>query len=196
MVKSERAPGLGLRVGFGLVAALVMLAVACGGDDDGGGGSETPEPSGGLVIASDSFQQGSGIPDEYTCVGKGQSPPLSWLGAPAEAAAFAVIMDDPDAGGFVHWVVYDIPGDVTDLPIDIPDGEVMANGAKQGENSFGDVGYGGPCPPEGETHTYRFRVFALDAATGLEAGATAAEVEAAIDEHVLDEGQITATAAR
>jgi Raf kinase inhibitor-like YbhB/YbcL family protein len=181
--------------GLALVVPLVVLFAACGGDDDGGD-SATPEPEGGMVVASDSFQEGSGLPDVYTCVGDDQSPPVSWLEAPAEAVAFALIMDDPDAGGFVHWVIYDIPGDVRDLPIDLPDGEQLANGAKQGENGFGDVGYGGPCPPEGETHTYRFRVFALDAETGLEAGASAEDVEAAFEGHVLDQGQITTTAAR
>lgn len=183
-----------MRFGFVVLGLLVALA-ACGGDDDDGGENATPEPVGGMVVASDSFQEGSGIPDVYTCVGDDQSPPLSWLDAPAEAVAFAVVMDDLDAG-FVHWVMYDIPGDITDLPIDLPDGEELANGAKQGENDFGDVGYGGPCPPEGETHTYRFRVFALDQETGLDAAMRAEDVEAAIEGHVIETGQITTTAGR
>ncbi len=179
------------------VLAGVLLVAACGGDDDGGTGGETPEPTvGGMIIASDSFQEGSGLPDTYGCVGDDQSPPLSWLQSPEDAVSFALVMDDPDAGGFVHWLVYDIPADATDLPIDLPDGEELDNGSKQGKNGFGDVGYGGPCPPVGETHTYRFRVFALDAETGVPAGATWDEVELAIEGHVLDEGQVTATYGR
>jgi Raf kinase inhibitor-like YbhB/YbcL family protein len=177
-----------------LATAGLALAAACGGDDDGG--TQTAAPSGEMVVASDNFDGGSGIPDAHTCLGPDQSPPLTWLGAPEGTAAFALIMDDPDAGGFVHWVVYDIPGGVTDLPIDLPDGDELEIGGKQGENSFGEVGYSGPCPPAGETHNYRFRVFALDAETGLPAGANAEDVQAAIEPHVLDQGLITATAAR
>jgi Raf kinase inhibitor-like YbhB/YbcL family protein len=172
-----------------MLAVLVFMA-ACG--DDGGDPTPTPSLAGGIVLGSDDIEQGSGIPDAYSCVAQNQSPPLTWLNAPDQTQFFALVMDDPDADGFVHWVVYDIPGDRTDLPIDIPQGDTIDGGGKQGENSAGDIGYTGPCPPEGQTHTYRFRLYALAEETGLDPGASFDQVLPAIETHSLDQGQLTA----
>ena len=136
------------------------------------------------------------MPLENTCEGDDVSPPLSWSGVPEEAASVVVIVDDPDAGGFVHWVVFDIPPDVEDLPSEVPDGDEVETGGKQALNDSGEVGYSGPCPPVGEEHTYRFRVLALDAMFGVEPGVAASEAIDATEGHVLAEGVLTAKFAR
>ena len=173
--------------------AAVLALFACGGDDDG---SVAPEPTGGMAFGSDSFAEGTSIPEKYSCDGVDESPPLTWTHVPAGTVAFVVVMDDLDAGGFVHWIIYDVPGNSTELAIQQPPDRTLDSGAKQGKNSFGDIGYGGPCPPRGQTHDYRFRIYALDAETGVGPGADADTVVAAIQGHVLDEGQITATFGR
>ena len=124
-------------------------------------------------LTSSAFADGAAIPRRYTCDGADVSPPLAWEGAPAEAKALVLIVDDPDARGFVHWVMFDLPG--------TPSGQ-LAEGAStspnappQGTNSFGRVGWGGPCPPSG-THHYRFRLIALRQALNLRGAPTAAEV--------------------
>jgi Raf kinase inhibitor-like YbhB/YbcL family protein len=183
---------LGLRLAAGLALALALAA--CGDDYDDDGATDTP--SGDIVVASDTFAEGDGVPLENTCEGDDVSPPLSWSGVPDEAASVVVIVDDPDAGGFVHWVVFDIPPEVEDLPIDVPDGDEVETGGKQALNDSGEVGYSGPCPPLGEEHTYRFRVLAVDAMLGLEPGVAASEAIGATEDHVLAEGVLTAKFAR
>jgi Raf kinase inhibitor-like YbhB/YbcL family protein len=98
------------------------------------------------------------MPQRYTCRGSGQSPPLQWSGVPAGSSSVALVVTDPDAprGTFVHWVLYDLPGEDGGLP----EGQVPA-GARQGENSAGKPGWYPPCPPSG-THRYVFTVYALD----------------------------------
>jgi Raf kinase inhibitor-like YbhB/YbcL family protein len=168
---------------------------ACGDDDDGDGAAEAP--SGDIVVASDTFAEGDGVPLENTCEGDDVSPPLSWFGVPEDAASIVVLVDDPDAGGFVHWLVFDIPPEAEgDLPIDVPDGDEVETGGKQAMNDFGDTGYGGPCPPLGEEHTYRFRVLALDTLLEIEPGVATSEVIEAIEGHILDEGVLMAKFAR
>jgi hypothetical protein len=112
---------------------------------------------------------------------------------PEGARSLAVIADDPDAGGFVHWVVYAIPPSFEGLPARVqPD----AADFRQGKNSFGKAGYGGPCPPKGSQHTYRFRVYALDVEIFLKAGSDAKEVVEAMKGHILAFGELTGTYAR
>jgi hypothetical protein len=125
-----------------------------------------------MNLTSSAFTDGGAIPAEHTCDGAGTSPPLAWTDVPDGAKAFAVVVTDPDAGGFVHWVLADIPGDARELPA----GEGDAIGLP-GANGFGDTGWGGPCPPSGE-HRYEFRLYALAERIGLE-DPTAADLRAA-----------------
>lgn len=143
-----------------LALALLATTVACG---SGGGGSTASTSTStrigvpAFVLTSSAFAAGAEIPREYTCDGPGPSPPLSWTGTPPEVASFALRVQDTDtAQKFVHWIVYDIPPSTTSLAA----GEVPP-GAKQTKNSFGNEGYGGPCPPAGSRHHYVFTLLAL-----------------------------------
>lgn len=110
-----------------------------------------------MELLSKDFTNGGTIPSEFTCDGKNISPQLFWKNVPAETKSFALIFDDPDAiGGWIHWLVYDIPSTVRAIEQDR-----LPTGAKQAENDFGKKPYGGPCPPSG-THRYFFRLYALD----------------------------------
>ena len=145
-----------------------------------------------MELKSSAFQTGGDIPREYTCDANDVSPQLGWDKAPAGTKAFALIADDPDApvGTWVHWVIYDLPADTKELPEGVPTTEVLANGAKQGLNDFRKVGYGGPCPPAGSPHRYFFKLYALDAPTGLKPRATKRQVLDAIKTHTLGEAQL------
>jgi Raf kinase inhibitor-like YbhB/YbcL family protein len=105
----------------------------------------------GLQLTSAAFQQGAVIPRKHTCDADDVSPQLRWANAPSGTKAFALIADDPDAPGgtWVHWVIYDLPGDAKDLAEGTAKTETLSNGAKHGVNDFRRVGYGGPCPPPG-----------------------------------------------
>jgi len=124
----------------------------------------TPMPtSSPFTLSSTAFAAGAPIPREYTCDGANISPALSWTGAPAGTAALVLVVDDPDARGFVHWLVLDLPAADGGLPRGVAPG---ADPPQQGRNDFGHVGWGGPCPPSG-THHYRFTLTALAAPLGL-----------------------------
>jgi Raf kinase inhibitor-like YbhB/YbcL family protein len=146
-------------------------------------------------LSSSAFAAGAEIPEQYTCDGADASPALSWRGAPAGTKAFALIADDPDApvGTWVHWVLYDVPADTTELAKGVPTDATLRSGAKQGVNDFRKTGYGGPCPPPGKPHRYVFTVYALDAPTGLKPGARKADVLRAIQGHVLAETELIGT---
>jgi hypothetical protein len=160
-------------------AAVVLLAVAT-------------LPAGSIVrrqamnLTSTSFQA-SQIPAKYTCNGAGVSPQLAWTAPPAGTASFALIVTDPDAprGTFGHWVLYDLPAGTRMLPEGLPNQGQLADGARQGRNDFGNIGYGGPCPPGHSPHHYVFTLYALNAKLNLPAGATHAQVESALQGHIL-----------
>jgi Raf kinase inhibitor-like YbhB/YbcL family protein len=153
-----------------------------------------------LLLTSGAFPAGGGIPARYTCDGTDVSPALAWSGTPAGTAAFALLVDDPDAPGgtWVHWVLFNLPGTLTALPEGVPgtDAPRGLGGALQGRNDFRKVGYGGPCPPAGPAHRYFFRLYALDAALPLRAGAERGDVERAMRGHVLAETTLMGTYAR
>jgi Raf kinase inhibitor-like YbhB/YbcL family protein len=137
-------------------------------------------------LTSPAFADGADVPVRHTCDGTDLSPRLTWTGAPTGTRSFALIVDDPDAprGTFTHWVVYDIPSDVTEF------GE-GATLAKQGRNSFGGMGYGGPCPPPGDNpHRYRFTLYALDIPSIAVQNPTREELAAKMDAHVLGTAQL------
>jgi Raf kinase inhibitor-like YbhB/YbcL family protein len=145
-----------------------------------------------MEVTSPSFGQGARVPQQFTCKGRDVSPALSWSGAPDGTKSFALIMDDPDApvGTWVHWVAYDIPAEETGLREEAAPGPGLGTSGLQGKNSWGRLGYGGPCPPTGQ-HRYFFKVYALDVASlGLPAGASKDEVLAAMKGHVLAQGQL------
>jgi hypothetical protein len=143
-----------------------------------------------LNLRSSAFEADDTIPEKYTCEGENVSPPLSWTGVPDEAESLVVICDDPDApnGTFSHWVLYNLPPGTKALPEDYPAGERPAPGVLQGRNDFGNVGYGGPCPPVGDSpHRYYFRLYALDTELDAGAGLTRLQVLDLAQDHILVE---------
>ena len=137
----------------GMLAAVVIVAVLAACSTAGPESSQQPEVTT-MQLTSGSFADGEAIPSKHTCDGADISPPLAWSDVPDGTVSFALIVEDPDARGFVHWVLSDIPGDARELP----EGEGDAIGMP-GPNDFGRTGWGGPCPP-GEHH-YAFTLFAL-----------------------------------
>lgn len=144
-----------------------------------------------IEVSSSAFQHEGTIPPKYTCDGEDVSPPLAWSGLPDEAKSLVLINDDPDApvGTWVHWVVYDLPPDSSGLPEAVPAEETLESRAKQGRNSWGRIGYGGPCPPSG-THRYFFKLYALDTQLGLPPGKTKEDVEQAMEGHIVAQGEL------
>jgi hypothetical protein len=110
-----------------------------------------------LTLTSDAFAEGSPIPADHTCDGANVSPPLSWSGVPASTAELALTMTDPDARGFVHWVVTGIDPAITALAA----GGVPET-ATEGRNDSSEFGWTGPCPPPGAAHRYVFTLYALN----------------------------------
>ena len=140
-------------------------------------------------LASTAFDEGGEIPQRFTCDGDDVSPDLTWEGAPPETAALALIVDDPDARGWVHWVVFDMTGTSSG---GLAEGVATSPDAPpQGTNDFKRVGWGGPCPPSGE-HRYSFRMLALNQVLELAGAPTAAEVLAAAGGHIVGEARLTA----
>jgi Raf kinase inhibitor-like YbhB/YbcL family protein len=139
-----------------------------------------------LDVSSSAFSEGQSIPEKYTCDGQNVSPPIQWSGAPANTKSIAIICDDPDApsGTFTHWVLYDVPGTIKELA------EGSSGNGKEGVNGFGKKGYSGPCPPPGGAHRYFFRVYALDTASLGNAGSSKEDVTAAMQDHILAQGQV------
>lgn len=140
-------------------------------------------------LTSSAFRNGEAIPSKYTCDGQDISPPLMWQGAPEKTRSFALICDDPDApvGTWVHWVAYNLPASAKSLP----EGVTAANPqtGQQGQNSWGQAGYGGPCPPGG-THRYFFKLYALDVQLTLKAAAGKHQVLKAAEGHILAQAEL------
>lgn len=140
-------------------------------------------------LSSSAFAAGAAIPRRYTCDGPDVSPPLAWAGAPAGTGAFLLVVDDPDANGFVHWVVADVPAATTS----VAEGASGHLGpAVEGRNGFGRIGWGGPCPPSG-THHYRFILVALSAPLGVARGVTATQARAAAAGKTLGQVELVGT---
>ena len=147
-----------------------------------------------MKIASSAFRHDGAIPRKFTCDGDDVSPPIEWSEMPPDAKTVALICDDPDApkGDFVHWVLFNVPAAAGALPEHLPRRPELADGARQGTNDFGKVGYGGPCPPSG-THHYRFTLYAVDGELHVSPSASRAAVQAALKGHVLASAQLTGT---
>jgi len=170
-------------------AILLALTLGCVGQDSGIEGGEMS-----ISITSTAFRHDGAIPVKYTCDGDNVSPPLSWGEMPGNTRSIALVCDDPDSPRkFAHWLLYNIPPDVTTLQEGIPTGELVEGRAMQGTNDFGDVGYGGPCPPDGSAHHYHFTLYALDTVVDLEAGASKGQLHDAMGGHVLGQGRLVGT---
>ena len=194
-----------------IIGSLLAVSVtACtngarSGNDEGREPGERTAPRSGVSnheevtdsmrLTSRAFEDGGTIARRYTCDAEDVSPALEWEGAPAGTVSFALVVHDPDAprGDWVHWVIYDIPGDFDGLPEGVeparrPDG---LGQAAQGKNDFGRIGWGGPCPPSGKPHRYVFTLTALDTRLGLEPGGSREDVEEATGDHVLATATLT-----
>jgi Raf kinase inhibitor-like YbhB/YbcL family protein len=170
-----------------VVAALAGIASgACGGENVEGPPPSAPDR---IRLTSPAFAPGAAIPARFTCEGEEVSPPLRWSGVPAKTGSLALLVEDPDApdGTFVHWTLFMVAPGTTGLR----EGEVPA-GAREGENSSGDRGYAGPCPPEGDgPHRYVFTLYALRPAPEPDAGASPEQVRDAIADRAIARGRLT-----
>jgi Raf kinase inhibitor-like YbhB/YbcL family protein len=143
-------------------------------------------PGGIMQISSSAFTDNSAIPARFTCTGDDINPPLDITGVPAGAESLVLIVDDPDAPDpaaptvvWEHWVMWNIPPEVVRI-----EAGSFPPGAVQGTNSWGRTDYGGPCPPTG-THRYFFKLYALDTTLALGTSSIKADVEAAMQGHIL-----------
>ncbi len=166
--------------------ALLLIAALAGCRHSGGVANAQA-----LILTSFSFQ-GNQIPSRFTCNGAELSPQLAWSAPPPGTASFALVVTDPDAPGgtFAHWLLYNLPAETRALPEGLPKQRQLAGGALQGVNSFGQMGYSGPCPPSGSPHHYHFTLYALNAKLNLPTDATRAQVKAAMHEHILATGEL------
>jgi hypothetical protein len=149
-----------------------------------------------FAITSPAFTHGGEIPSECTCEGADTSPRLEWTGAPVGTKGFALIVDDPDAPDpaapkmtWVHWVLYNLPADTTHLDAAV---KALPAGTKEGKNDWKRTGYGGPCPPIGR-HRYFFKLYALDATLPDLASPTKAQLEKAMEGHILAKAEVLGT---
>ena len=175
-----------------IAAALAAGAVlpGCGGGDKPE--SELPAAPESMRVTSPAFAAGDTIPERYTCDGQGVSPPLAWSGVPPKARELELVVEDPDAGNFVHWTVLGIPP----TRMRLAEGRTPT-GAVETENSFGDRGWGAPCPPKGdEPHRYEFALYASDAALKLDADSSPDQVHDQLAEHGIARGVISASFGR
>ena len=165
-----------LTVFFTIIFAMLPFARAEGGT---------------MELISSAFDEGAMIPGKYTCDGADVSPPLKWGALPDGTKSLALICDDPDApvGTWVHWVYYDIPAGTEGLPESVVPDERPAQGGTQGINDFRKIGYGGPCPPGG-THSYYFKLYALDTTLNLSPGATKKQLLKAMENHIIGQTQL------
>jgi Raf kinase inhibitor-like YbhB/YbcL family protein len=144
-----------------------------------------------MKVTSSAFQEGGNIPSKFTCDGSDISPALQIGGVPSEAKSLVLIADDPDAPGglFTHWLVWNIPPQANSIS------EGSAAKGVRGTNDFGKSGYKGPCPPPG-THRYSFKIFALDRELDLRSGAKRNQVDTAMKDHVIAQGELVGRYAR
>jgi hypothetical protein len=184
---------LGVRRLALVLATVAIVAAGCSSDDGKGDGDATPSPGptgdeiAGFELTSPAFAADAEIPDGFTCDGANASPPLQWTGVPDGTAELALTMIDPDAGNghFVHWVAWGIDPATGELPEQSIPPEVV-----QGTNNTGQAVYLGPCPPPGDPHHYEFMLYALSEPLALAAGASEAELVAALEGNVLARAEL------
>lgn len=178
-------------VRFALVIAMACgVLAACSSGAAAPSSEEAVMP--GFALTSPSFTDGGSIPSKHTCDGQDVSPALSWAGAPLATQAFALIVDDTDAHGFVHWIAYNIPGGPTGS---LREGLHPDADPPQGRNDFGRGGYGGPCPPGG-VHHYRFSLYALSDPLAFGVAPTVPDLEREMKNKILSQATLVGTYTR
>jgi len=185
------SPPFGHRQRLAAGTALTLLTWAALAGAQGG-------PPMSFALRSTSFAPNGSIPTQYTCEGDDRSPPLAWSDAPAGTKSFVLIVDDPDAPDprapkrtWVHWVLYDLPASASALPEGVT-ATALPPGTRQGSNDWGRTGYGGPCPPIGR-HRYFHKLYALDVVLPDLGAASKAQVEQAMQGHVLATAELIGT---
>ena len=140
-------------------------------------------------LTSPAFSHGMQIPSKYTCDGENINPHLVIHGVPEKAKSLALVMEDPDAPGglWVHWVAWDIPPDTREIRE-----HTVPFGTGEGLNSWGESGYGGPCPPSG-THRYFFRLYALDTKLHLPDDSAKEKLATAMEGHIVATAELMGT---
>lgn len=173
------------------IPVLLLPAVSCSSSALHSEQRRDPSPSG-FRIESTAFKEGGNIPRRFTCEGDNVSPALTWSGPPAGTRSFVLIVEDPDApaGVWTHWVVYNLPARARAMAGNVVKQARLPGAGLQGRNSFGRIGYGGPCPPPGNAHRYYFRLYALDTMLSLQPGASRQDVLAAAKGHTLGEAEL------
>jgi Raf kinase inhibitor-like YbhB/YbcL family protein len=173
-----------------VLGLFALLAAGCAGKRDPVlGTKDLPQ----MKMSSTAFADKGTILVRYTHDGKDAAPGIKWSDAPEGTRSFALICEDPDAPGsspFVHWLIWNIPGDQRELPEGSPDKGTLPDGARQGKNGFGNIGYNGPAPPHGPWHHYYFKLYALDTLLDVPEGAERSQLETAMKDHVIASGQI------
>ena len=154
--------------------------------------SPTAQP---FALTSSAFAADALIPARYSCHGENLSPPLAWSAPPAGTQGLVLVLDDPDAVQVVgsvwdHWLLFNLPANTLSVAEGVPQKPQLPDGSLQGQNSGRGIGYGGPCPPSGQNHGYRFTLYAVDMVLALKSGATKAEILKAIDGHILAQAQL------
>lgn len=167
---------------IGLFACGLIIALARNAPCE----SQLPIKHTKMKITSTAFPEGGNIPSQFTCDGADRNPALHFAEVRPGAKSLVLIVDDPDApsGLFTHWLLWNIDPKLTDVSERNSPG-----GAVEGTNDFGKTGYAGPCPPSG-THRYFFKIFALDRMLDLRSGAKRAELDRAIEGHIIAQGQL------
>lgn len=183
----RRKPGILSRTGRAFCCA-VLLA----------GSGLSAEETMTLTLTSTAFREGGEIPAQYTCEGEDKAPALAWAGVPENARSLVLIVDDPDAPDpkaprmtWVHWVLYNLPPGARGLPEGATARDLPA-GTEEGINDWNRTGYGGPCPPVGR-HRYFHKLYALDTVLEAMNRPTKAQVEAAMDGHVIAQAELVGT---
>jgi len=151
----------------------------------------TPVYANSFSLGSTSFTNLSQLNATYTCDGSDISPELEWKNSPAKTKSFAFILADPDApsGTFYHWIVFNIPKNVTSFA----EGMIkLPAGIQVGKNSLGGIRYNGPCPPKGATHHYIFSLYALNTTLDLASGTDATSIIHAMQNHILGVAELKA----
>ncbi len=139
-------------------------------------------------LSSSAFANNGVIPNKYSCNGAGTNPPLQFSGVPQGTQSLALIMDDLDTVPimgyiFTHWIVFNIQPTATEMPESSTIGVVGVNGPGQNR-------YEGVCPPPGETHTYSFKLYALDSELNLQESTTKEKLETAMQGHILTQTEL------
>jgi Raf kinase inhibitor-like YbhB/YbcL family protein len=145
-----------------------------------------------ILLTSPAFSEGGPIPKRNAGDGENLSPALAWSTSAPSVRSYVLFVEDPDApsGTYIHWVFFNIPSGIPQLAEGLPEKGEIANLGKQGMNDNREIRYFGPCPPPGKPHRYFFKIFALDRMLDLPSGSSHAQVNRAMQGHVLDSGSL------